>query len=62
MTFYKKESRPFASGHSYVALSRCHSVEDISLDTELTQEDINVKNDYKKIIFKEYNCLKKQVF
>lgn len=58
MTFYKKESRPFASGHSYVALSRCHSVKDVSLDTELTQEDINVKKDYKKIIFEEYLRLK----
>ena len=56
MTLYKGQNVAFAAGQTYVALSRCPSVENISLDTELTSQDIFTDT----VIANEYTRLKSQ--
>ena len=58
MTLYKGQNVAFAAGQTYVALSRCPSVENISLDTELTSQDIFTD----EAITKEYSRMKLQSF
>lgn len=50
--------KAFASGQTYVALSRCPNIKNITLARDLKAEDINVDDK----VFKEYQILKRNNF